>query len=58
MHAGLVRHYIEVEAVLIAPICPHFSEHVWRVILGKSGSVFKARFPTSEPADANIIRIK
>ncbi|WFD18644.1 leucine--tRNA ligase [Malassezia caprae] len=45
MHADLVRRWIETQALLIAPIAPHFAEHVWKSILGHSTSVHDARFP-------------
>nr|GFB84080.1 leucine--tRNA ligase, cytoplasmic-like [Tanacetum cinerariifolium] len=28
---------------LVAPICPHYSEYVWRKLLNKEGFVIKAR---------------
>lgn len=34
MHGGLVRKYLEVQALLLCPICPHVSEYVWS-LLGK-----------------------
>jgi hypothetical protein len=57
-HADTIRRYIEVQAVLLAPICPHISEHVWRVILGNTTSVFKARWPTAGPIDSLILQSK
>lgn len=34
MNADLILHFIEVQAVLLSPICPHVAEHVWE-LLGK-----------------------
>lgn len=34
MNAELVRRFIEVQALLITPIAPHFAEYVWK-LLGK-----------------------
>lgn len=34
MHVNLVLRFIEVQALLLSPICPHVSEHVWG-LLGK-----------------------
>ncbi|ANB13442.1 leucine--tRNA ligase CDC60 [Sugiyamaella lignohabitans] len=45
MHKELVRRYIEVQALLLTPIAPHFAEYVWRDILGKNESVQYAHFP-------------
>lgn len=32
MHADVVTLYIEVQAKLISPICPHVAEHVWELL--------------------------
>jgi leucyl-tRNA synthetase len=45
MHADLLRYYVRVQALLIAPIAPHFAEHVWGTILGEPGSIQNAAFP-------------
>ncbi|EEB06943.1 cytoplasmic leucine-tRNA ligase Lrs1 [Schizosaccharomyces japonicus yFS275] len=45
MHRDLVRRFMEVQTLLIAPIVPHWSEHIWSAVLGNSGSVRLARFP-------------
>lgn len=34
MHIDLVLKFIEVQAIIISPICPHVAEHVW-TLLGK-----------------------
>lgn len=53
MHADLVRRWIETQALLIAPIAPHFAEHVWKSILGHDSSVHYALFPEpTRPEDA------
>jgi len=45
MHADLLRYYVRVQTLLIAPIAPHFAEHVWGTILGEKGSIQNATFP-------------
>lgn len=37
MNKDLVIRFIEVQAVLLSPICPHVAEHVWE-LLGKVSS--------------------
>lgn len=32
MRKDLVMRFIEVQAILLAPICPHWSEYVWKLI--------------------------
>jgi leucyl-tRNA synthetase len=34
MHLDLVLKFIETQALILAPICPHVAEHVWS-LLGK-----------------------
>lgn len=55
MHAELVEWWIRVAVILISPVAPHFSEHVWATILKEPKSIHLARWPTSRPADQSII---
>lgn len=34
MHIDLILKFIEVQAIILSPICPHVAEHVWK-LLGK-----------------------
>ena len=36
MHKTLIVRFIEVQALLLAPICPHFAVHMWG-LMGKGG---------------------
>ena len=36
MHVDLVFRFIEVQAILLSPICPHVAEKIWQLI-GKVG---------------------
>ncbi len=40
MHADLVQQFVEWQAMALAPIAPHWSEYVWRSILGKVSTAF------------------
>lgn len=40
MHVDLVFQFIELQALLLAPICPHVSEHVW-LLLGHVSYKFR-----------------
>ena len=44
MHETVVMRYIETSTILIAPICPHYAEHIWVNLLGKSTSVLEVNF--------------
>lgn len=55
MHSDLVFEFIERQALLMAPICPHIAEHIWQLI-GKSGSIVNAKFPVPGPIDEKLIK--
>ena len=56
MHRDLAFAYIRNSALLIAPFTPHFSEHVYKNILGEKGSVQSAPFPrASGPIDSGVL---
>ncbi|KAF5392068.1 hypothetical protein D9757_003334 [Collybiopsis confluens] len=57
MHADLVRYWIEISALLAAPIAPHFSEHVYLSILRKPTSIQLARWPTPPTVDRTLIEV-
>ncbi|XP_018899955.2 leucine--tRNA ligase, cytoplasmic isoform X1 [Bemisia tabaci] len=54
MHYQLVLRFIEVQTVLLAPICPHVSEHVYQ-LLGKKSSVVAASWPEAGPVDNELV---
>ena len=45
-----VKYWIEIAALLAAPIAPHFTEHLWSTVLDKPQSIQLASWPT--PASA------
>lgn len=54
MHADLARRYIELQALMLTVIAPHWAEHVWLEVLGHKESVQHARFPTVPNTDAAL----
>lgn len=58
-HVDVIDRYIRVQALIMAPIIPHFSEFIWRDVLGNTDSIMHARWPklTGE-VDANITATK
>lgn len=55
MHKDLILRFIEVQAIILSPICPHFAEKVWK-LLGKSGLAIRdARWPVAGPVDSNAL---
>lgn len=56
MHADLTVWWIRVAALMVAPIAPHFAEHVWSTILKEPKSVQLAQWPEpSTPVDQSIL---
>ncbi|KAJ2806176.1 cytosolic leucyl tRNA synthetase [Coemansia helicoidea] len=51
MHPAILRKFIARQAILLAPITPHWAEHVWRTVAGNSTSIMAARWPTDLPAE-------
>eukprot|EP00771_Trimastix_marina_P000333 gnl/Trimastix_PCT/1353.p1 GENE.gnl/Trimastix_PCT/1353~~gnl/Trimastix_PCT/1353.p1 ORF type:complete len:939 (+),score=369.15 gnl/Trimastix_PCT/1353:128-2944(+) len=55
MRHDLVMRFIEVSALLLSPICPHWSEHVYTTLLEKPTSVIKARWPEVGTVDLCVL---
>lgn len=55
MHSDLIKRFLRTQALLLAPICPHWSEYVWSTLLKEEKSIMFARFP--ETAAPNQLRI-
>ncbi|SPQ96003.1 leucine--tRNA ligase [Plasmodiophora brassicae] len=56
MNSDLLRRYVDVFALLIAPICPHTAEEIWR-IAGHSGMIIDAPWPTADEVDLEVSAI-
>lgn len=50
MHADLITYWIRISALLVAPLAPHFAEHIHSTILKSPTSVQRALWPTPEKA--------
>lgn len=51
MHHELTRTYIELQALMLTPIAPHWSEYIWRDVLGQADSIQNATFPSISAQD-------
>ncbi|KAJ1327968.1 leucine--tRNA ligase [Microdochium nivale] len=54
MHLDLVRRYVELQALLVTPLAPHFSEFLYKDVLKHKDSVQNALFPTAASPDAAL----
>lgn len=51
MSRDLLWRFMDIQTRLIAPICPHYAEYVWRELLKKEGYVVKAGWPVADSPD-------
>ena len=57
LHKDLMQKYIECQTVIISPFCPHYAEHVWGTLLGNTGGIMAARWPSLPLVDPLLVRI-
>jgi leucyl-tRNA synthetase len=57
MHASLVQLWSKMQCLLLAPICPHWCDHIWQNVLGEQGSVHTHRWPEIGTADLVLDKI-
>jgi len=55
MHRDLIIRFVEIQALLIAPVAAHFAEHIWRNVLKKDSSIMRARWPQSGPINETLL---
>ncbi|XP_078481637.1 leucine--tRNA ligase, cytoplasmic [Ciona intestinalis] len=55
MNRELIMKYIEVQTLLLAPICPHICEYVWGLI-GKGNSIMYAKWPVGGEVDDTLVK--
>ena len=58
MHLELVRKFARVQALLLAPITPHWSESIWLDILQDPKSIMHAKWPESAAPDHSLLSSK
>ena len=54
MHREIIIKYMETVSLLLSPIIPHTSEHIWINILHKNKSIMEASFPTIHTIDVKL----
>ncbi|KAG1656306.1 Leucine--tRNA ligase, cytoplasmic [Nymphon striatum] len=55
MHHDLVFKFIENQAIIFSPICPHICEHIWEFI-GQTGSIMNASWPVVGKIDSSLLK--
>ncbi|KAH6804922.1 ATP binding/leucine-tRNA ligases/aminoacyl-tRNA ligase [Perilla frutescens var. frutescens] len=56
MNRDLLWRFMDVQTRLLAPICPHYAEYVWKELLKKDVYVVKAGWPTADSPDLTLKR--
>ena len=54
MHANLVRKYIELQALLITPIAPHWADYIYQEVLHHDTTIQNALWPTVPAPDPSL----
>ena len=54
MHAGLIRKYIEWQALIITPIAPHWSDYIYQEVLHHPDTVQNALWPAVPQPDPSL----
>uniref|UniRef100_A0A183IXR2 Anticodon_1 domain-containing protein n=1 Tax=Soboliphyme baturini TaxID=241478 RepID=A0A183IXR2_9BILA len=55
LHRELILRFIETQAIILSPVCPHVAEKIWQ-LMGKAGSVLNASWPVSAEVDAYLLK--
>lgn len=55
IHGELSRRFIETQAILLSPICPHVAQRMW-AILGNEGFIAVSKWPQIEIYDDDLSR--
>lgn len=56
MNRDLLWRFMDAQTRIIAPICPHYAEHVWKEILRRDGFVVAAGWPPADAPDPTLKR--
>ncbi|KAL8335502.1 hypothetical protein RB598_009606 [Gaeumannomyces tritici] len=51
LHRDVVLRYVELQALMLLPIAPHWAEYIWLEVLGKKETIQKALWPEVPAAD-------
>lgn len=55
MNAGLVKRFMKVQALLLNPITPHFSEYVWSEVMKNSTLITQELFPQVDAIQGDLL---
>jgi leucyl-tRNA synthetase len=53
LHGTLIKKFIETQAIILSPICPHITQKIWE-LLGHEGCIANARWPKAGAVDEDL----
>ena len=53
-HGELIHRYVTLQALLLSPIAPHWSEYIWLEVLSQPSTIQNALWPECPVADASL----
>ena len=56
MHRSLILQYIRTQMIILAPICPHTADYIWREVLKEEGTVVNASWPEFKVPDDSLTK--
>ncbi|KAF1948414.1 leucyl-tRNA synthetase [Byssothecium circinans] len=54
MHEDLTKRYIELQALMLTPIAPHWSDYIWQEVLNKPDTIQNALWPEVPATNASL----
>jgi leucyl-tRNA synthetase len=57
MNKALIHCYIRTLVMLISPICPHITEHIWLNLMKEKDSILNAKWPEADPVHQETLQI-
>jgi len=54
MHKDILKKFVSTQALLLAPVTPHWSENLWE-LLGNKKSIMEARWPVTKKVDKALL---
>lgn len=55
MHVDLILDFIRNQAIILSPICPHLTEHIW-TLLGNQSSITRTSWPVVGPVNELLLQ--
>lgn len=56
MHRALIIKFIETQAIMLSPLCPHSAEYIYQEILKEPGSIQTAKWPKAKQPNPTYLQ--